>query len=76
MPKQHKSAQGHSFYFVLYLVAIVTVFVITNERDMLLAKRADDMARLGNILHGLFSGQARAALADRILKLAEGKKKS
>jgi hypothetical protein len=46
MPKQHKSAQGHSFYFVLYLVAIVTVFVITNERDMLLAKRADDMARL------------------------------
>ena len=48
--------------------------LVTFTRELL--QRPDDMARLGNILHGLFSGQARAALADRILKLAEGKKKS
>ena len=35
-----------SFYFVLYLVAIITVFVITNERDSLLRQRDEDMAHL------------------------------
>ncbi len=37
---------GISFYFVLYIVAIVTVFVITMERDHLLKERDDDLARL------------------------------
>ncbi len=35
-----------SFYFVLYIVAIVTVFVITMERDQLLKQRDDDIAHL------------------------------
>lgn len=35
-----------SFYFVLYLVAIITVFVITNERDSLLRQRDEDIAHL------------------------------
>ncbi len=44
----HHKASPHtiSFYFVLYLVAIITVFVITSERDTLLRKRDEDMARL------------------------------
>ncbi|MBI5473308.1 MAG: hypothetical protein HY961_13270 [Ignavibacteriae bacterium] len=37
------------FYFVLYLVAVVTVFGITHERDQLMAQRAKDMARLVNM---------------------------
>jgi hypothetical protein len=40
-----KSA-GISFYFVLYIVAIVTVFVITMERDHLLKERDEDIAHL------------------------------
>ena len=35
-----------SFYFVLYVVAITTVFVITMERDQLLRQRDEDMAHL------------------------------
>jgi hypothetical protein len=35
-----------SFYFVLYLVAIITVFVITSERDQLLRQRDEDIAHL------------------------------
>ena len=35
-----------SFYFVLYLVAIITVFVITSERDNLLRQRDEDIAHL------------------------------
>jgi hypothetical protein len=35
-----------SFYFVLYIVAIVTVFVITMERDQLLKARDDDFSHL------------------------------
>jgi len=38
-----------SFYFVLYLVAIISVFVITMERDTLLRKRDDDIAHLVEI---------------------------
>jgi len=37
---------GVSFYFVLYIVAIVTVFVITMERDHLLKERDEDIAHL------------------------------
>ena len=35
-----------SFYFVLYIVAMVTVFVITMERDDLLKQRDEDLAHL------------------------------
>jgi hypothetical protein len=35
-----------SFYFVLYLVAIITVFVITSERDQLLRQRDEDIVHL------------------------------
>jgi hypothetical protein len=35
-----------SFYFVLYIVAIITVFVITMERDRLLRERDEDIAHL------------------------------
>lgn len=35
-----------SFYFVLYIVAIITVFVITMERDKLLRQRDEDLAHL------------------------------
>jgi hypothetical protein len=35
-----------SFYFVLYLVAVITLFVITTERDALLRERDDDIAHL------------------------------
>jgi hypothetical protein len=35
-----------SFYFVLYLVAVITVFVITGERDQLLRQRDEDLAHL------------------------------
>jgi hypothetical protein len=35
-----------SFYFVLYLVAVITVFVITGERDQLLRQRDEDIAHL------------------------------
>ena len=35
-----------SFYFVLYLVAVITVFVITAERDQLLRQRDEDLAHL------------------------------
>ena len=38
--------QGISFYFVLYLVAVITVFVITMERDQLLKERDEDIAHL------------------------------
>jgi len=37
---------GISFYFVLYIVAIVTVFVVTMERDHLLKERDEDIAHL------------------------------
>ncbi len=35
-----------SFYFILYIVAIITVFVITSERDQLLRQRDEDLAHL------------------------------
>ncbi len=38
--------QGISFYFVLYIVAVITVFVITMERDQLLKERDEDIAHL------------------------------
>jgi hypothetical protein len=38
--------QGISFYFVLYIVAVITVFVITMERDQLLKDRDEDIAHL------------------------------
>jgi hypothetical protein len=38
-----------SFYFVLYIVAMVTVFVIMMERDALLAKRDENIAQLVEI---------------------------
>ncbi len=38
--------QGISFYFVLYIVAVMTVFVITMERDQLLKERDEDIAHL------------------------------
>jgi len=38
--------QGISFYFVLYIVAVITVFVITMERDQLLKQRDEDIAHL------------------------------
>lgn len=38
--------QGISFYFVLYIVAVITVFVITMERDKLLKERDEDIAHL------------------------------
>jgi hypothetical protein len=37
---------GLSFYFVLYVVAIITVFAITVERDRLLEQRDDVIAHL------------------------------
>jgi hypothetical protein len=37
---------GLSFYFVLYIVAIITVFAITVERDRLLEQRDDVIAHL------------------------------
>jgi hypothetical protein len=41
-----KQTSGISFYFVLYTVAIITVFVITMERDQLLKQRDEDLAHL------------------------------
>ncbi len=48
MPNK-QSPHAISFYFVLYLVAIVTVFVITMERDTLLRRRDEDIAHLVEI---------------------------
>jgi UDP-N-acetylglucosamine--N-acetylmuramyl-(pentapeptide) pyrophosphoryl-undecaprenol N-acetylglucosamine transferase len=48
--------------------------LVTFTRELL--QKPEDMKRLGETLHGLFSGQARAALADRISQLALGQKKS
>ena len=48
MPNR-QSPHAISFYFVLYLVAIVTVFVITMERDTLLRRRDEDIAHLVEI---------------------------
>lgn len=44
-------SKGHqlSFYFVLYIVAMVTVFVILMERDVLLSKRDENIAQLVEI---------------------------
>ncbi len=39
-------SQNISFYFVLYIVAVITVFVITSERDQLLRQRDEDLAHL------------------------------
>ena len=49
--KPVKKKQGHSisFYFVLYTVAIITVFVTVMERDALLLQRDEDMANLVQI---------------------------
>ena len=44
-----KPTSGISFYFVLYTVAIITVFVITMERDQLLRQRDEDLANLVQI---------------------------
>jgi hypothetical protein len=41
-----KPTSGISFYFILYLVAIITVFAITMERDQLLRQRDEDLAHL------------------------------
>lgn len=41
-----KLTSGISFYFILYTVAIITVFVITMERDQLLRQRDEDLAHL------------------------------
>jgi hypothetical protein len=41
-----KPTSGISFYFILYTVAIITVFVITMERDQLLRQRDEDLAHL------------------------------
>ncbi len=49
MARRNSTSRGISFYFVLYLVAIITVFVITTERDTLLRKRDEDIARLVEI---------------------------
>ncbi|HEX9005904.1 MAG TPA: hypothetical protein VF889_01325 [Bacteroidota bacterium] len=49
MARTGRTSHGISFYFVLYLVAIITVFVITSERDSLLRKRDEDIARLVEI---------------------------
>ena len=49
MARTSRTSHGISFYFVLYLVAIITVFVITTERDTLLRKRDEDIARLVEI---------------------------
>jgi hypothetical protein len=40
---------GLSFYFVLYVVAIITVFAITVERDRVLHERDDVIARLVSV---------------------------
>ncbi|MEK6571646.1 MAG: hypothetical protein AABZ61_09760, partial [Bacteroidota bacterium] len=37
---------GLSFYFVLYIVAIITVFAITVERDRVLKERDEVIAHL------------------------------
>jgi hypothetical protein len=45
-----ESRKDHlSFYFVLYIVAMVTVFVIMMERDALLSKRDENIAQLVEI---------------------------
>ena len=49
MARNASSSHRISFYFVLYLVAIVSVFVITMERDTLLQKRDEDIAHLVEI---------------------------
>jgi hypothetical protein len=49
MARTANSSHRISFYFVLYLVAIVSVFVITMERDSLLQKRDEDIAHLVEI---------------------------
>lgn len=46
MAQSANSSNRISFYFVLYLVAIISVFVITMERDNLLRKRDEDIAHL------------------------------
>ncbi len=49
MARSANSSHRISFYFVLYLVAIISVFVITMERDTLLRKRDEDIAHLVEI---------------------------
>jgi hypothetical protein len=49
MARAANSSHRISFYFVLYLVAIISVFVITMERDTLLKKRDEDIAHLVEI---------------------------
>jgi hypothetical protein len=49
MARTVSSSHRISFYFVLYLVAIISVFVITMERDNLLRKRDEDIAHLVEI---------------------------
>lgn len=46
LAKNNMKSSHISFYFVLYIVAIVSVFLITMERDQLLKQRDDDIAHL------------------------------